>query len=276
MTIQFHPYHIVSQSPWPFLRGFSLFFIIIGTAFSIHNNFDYLSLIGLIITLLIIFQWWRDITREATFEGFHTLTVKKGLKLGVILFIVREIFFFIRFFWTYFHIILAPDIEIGISWPPSGITPFNPFQIPLLNTVILLSSGITLTWSHHRILIKKFNQAFISLLVTVLLGFYFTILQVLEYFEASFTISDRVFGSIFFLATGFHGAHVIIGSIFLLVNLFRIRLNHFRVNHHFRFEAAAWYWHFVDVVWLFLYTFMYWWIFYLVSIKSTFNFQLKS
>jgi cytochrome c oxidase subunit 3 len=187
---------------------------------------------------------------------------------------VSEVLFFFRFFWAFFHRRLSPTIEIGIQWPPIGISPFNPFQVPLLNTIILLSSGFTVTWAHHAIIENNFSQAWQRLTLTVILGVYFTILQGIEYWEARFSISDSVYGSTFFLATGFHGIHVIIGTTFLAVCLIRLNIKHFSINHHFGFEAAAWYWHFVDVVWLFLFITIYWWGSYIFSINSIYNFQL--
>lgn len=168
---------------------------------------------------------------------------------------------FFSFFWAFFHSALSPNIEIGQLWPPLGIKSFNPLDIPLLNTIILISSGITITWSHHSILNKNFKERTLRLLLTITLGIYFTILQLIEYKEAPFTIADSIYGSTFFIATGFHGLHVIIGTLFLFFTLIRIQYLHFSSLHHFGFEAAAWYWHFVDVVWLFLYLSIYWWRF---------------
>ena len=168
-------------------------------------------------------------------------------------------YFFLRFFWAFFHRRLAVNVELGGSWPPMGILAFSPFGVPLLNTVILLSSGITVTWAHHALISNNHSQAQLALLITVILGIYFTLLQGIEYLEARFTFADSVYGSTFFLATGFHGLHVIIGTLFLLVCLIRSSINSFNYLHHFGFEAAAWYWHFVDVVWLFLFIIIYWW-----------------
>ena len=167
--------------------------------------------------------------------------------------------FFLRFFWAFFHRRLSPNVEVGSIWPPFGIQVFNPFQVPLLNTIVLVSSGVRVTWAHHALIEGNYTQTTQGLLLTVILGVYFTILQALEYYEARFTFADRVYGSTFFIATGFHGLHVLVGTIFLLVTLFRHTKGEFSSSHHFGFEAAAWYWHFVDVVWLFLYLVIYWW-----------------
>lgn len=255
-----HPFHLVSISPWPIIISFRLInnLIIIIRWF---HKFNYWTLITLPCTLLCIYQWWRDVTREATLQGLHTTLVYKGIRLGIILFIISEILFFFSFFWAFFHSSLAPSIEIGQIWPPLGIMPFNPFDIPLLNTIILVSSGLTVTWTHHSILNNNFKERIIRLQITILLGLYFSLLQLIEYIEAPFTISDSIYGSRFFIATGFHGIHVIIGTIFLILILCRLKLFHFSPTHHFGFEAAAWYWHFVDVVWLFLYISIYWWRF---------------
>lgn len=268
-----HPFHLVDARPWPILGAFGAIITIIGLIKWFHFFDNSLFLLGSLITILIIFQWWRDITREGTFQGLHTYPVTIGLRWGIILFITSEVFFFISFFWAFFHRSLAPTIELGITWPPKGIIPFNPLQIPLLNTLILLTSGLTVTWAHHRLIENNFTQTTQGLSLTVILGVYFTILQAYEYIEAPFTIADSVYGSTFFIATGFHGLHVIIGTTFLLVCLLRHLNNHFSCIHHFGFEAAAWYWHFVDVVWLFLYISIYWWGRYLYSIKIIIDFQ---
>lgn len=224
-----------------------------------HLSNRQLFLLRFLSLLIIIYQWWRDIARERTFQGHHTSKVVLSIRWGIILFITSEVFFFISFFWGFFHSSLSPSIELGILWPPKGINTFNPLEIPLLNTLILLRSGLSVTWAHHSLIENNFRQRWKSLLLTIILGIYFSILQAYEYIEAPFAISDSVYGSSFFIATGFHGLHVIIGTIFLLVSLLRLLNNHFSATHHFGFEAAAWYWHFVDVVWLFLYLSIYWW-----------------
>nr|YP_010546434.1 cytochrome c oxidase subunit III [Miridiba trichophora]UYI30130.1 cytochrome c oxidase subunit III [Miridiba trichophora] len=254
-----HPYHLVDVSPWPILGALSAMITMIGLIKWFHFYNNNLFLLGTVTTMLIMYQWWRDISREGTFLGLHTYPVTMGLRWGMILFITSEVFFFISFFWAFFHSSLTPTIELGMLWPPKGITPFNPLQIPLLNTLILLSSGLTVTWAHHSLMENNHKQALQGLTLTVILGIYFTLLQAYEYVEAPFTMADSVYGSTFFIATGFHGLHVIIGTTFLAVCLIRHFLNHFSNIHHFGFEAAAWYWHFVDVVWLFLYISIYWW-----------------
>lgn len=254
-----HSFHLVDQRPWPLTGALAAISITIGIVKWFHEFSYNLFLIGGILLIITCIQWWRDIRREGTYQGLHTLVVVKGLQWGIILFITSEVLFFFSFFWAFFHRRLSPTIEIGLQWPPTGVTPFNPLQVPLLNTIILLSSGITITWSHHGIIIINYSQAKLGLIITILLGVYFTILQALEYWEASFSIADRAYGSVFFVATGFHGTHVIIGTTFLIVCFLRHIKNHFSNNHHFGFEAAAWYWHFVDVVWIFLYITIYWW-----------------
>nr|YP_010736639.1 cytochrome c oxidase subunit III [Bannacoris arboreus]AVJ52350.1 cytochrome c oxidase subunit 3 [Bannacoris arboreus]WEM32389.1 cytochrome c oxidase subunit III [Bannacoris arboreus] len=254
-----HPYHLVDYSPWPLTGSIGALTLTSGMISWFHMNNMNLFMMSIFILILTMIQWWRDIVREATFQGKHTIKVTTGLKLGMILFIVSEIFFFISFFWGFYHSSLTPSVEIGMIWPPKGITPFNPMEIPLLNTMILLCSGLTVTWSHHSLMTKNHNSSKISLLITVVLGVCFTALQAWEYLESPFCISDSVYGSSFFMATGFHGIHVLIGTSFLFICLLRHISYHFSSNHHFGFEAAAWYWHFVDVVWLFLYISIYWW-----------------
>nr|URX54232.1 cytochrome c oxidase subunit III [Neotermes sp. 6 AB-2022a] len=254
-----HPFHLVEQSPWPLTGAIGAMVTMAGMIKWFYQYNNELLMIGGTIMILTMIQWWRDIIREGTFQGLHTTSVTKGLRWGMILFIISEVFFFISFFWAFFHSSLSPTIELGSTWPPTGISPFNPLQIPLLNTAILLASGVTVTWAHHSLLENNYTQGLQGLFFTVILGIYFTILQAYEYVEASFTIADSSYGSTFFVATGFHGLHVIIGTTFLLTCLLRQLNMHFSSNHHFGFEAAAWYWHFVDVVWLFLYISIYWW-----------------
>nr|QYK19308.1 cytochrome c oxidase subunit III [Macromia manchurica] len=254
-----HPYHLVDQSPWPLTGAIGAMMMTTGMVKWFHMLSNDLLMLGTLVIILTMIQWWRDVSREGTYQGLHTYPVVIGLRWGMILFITSEVLFFVSFFWAYFHSSLSPTIEIGSMWPPKGISPFDPMSIPMLNTSILLASGVTVTWAHHSLMEGNYTQATQGLFFTVLLGFYFTLLQAYEYIEAPFTIADSTYGSTFFMATGFHGIHVIIGTLFLSVCLIRHCLNHFSATHHFGFEAAAWYWHFVDVVWLFLYISIYWW-----------------
>ena len=203
--------------------------------------------------------WWRDVITEATYKGNHTLAVQKGIYIGVILFIISEVFFFLAIFWAYFHSGISPDVEIGSQWPPLGIQAINPFELPLLNTVILLSSGITVTQAHHSLIEGDRKKTLNGLVYTIILASIFTACQGLEYAVSSFTISDGIFGACFYFGTGFHGLHVIIGTIFLSVGLWRVLAYHLTDNHHLGLEGGILYWHFVDIVWLFLYVFMYYW-----------------
>lgn len=254
-----YSFHLVTFSPWPILGSFRTFVFIVGRVIIFSEKETYLINWGVILLLLCRGQWWRDVVREGTFQGRHTKIVVRGLKLGIILFIVSELIFFVSFFWTFFHSSLSPNIEIGREWPPQNIEQFNPYQLPLFNTVILLSSGVTITWRHYSILNKNWGRAKFRLLITIYLGMLFTCIQMFEYNEASFIFRDSIFGSIFFLTTGFHGIHVVVGSIFLLVTCLRLRKFHFSSFHHFGFEGASWYWHFVDVIWIIVYSIVYWW-----------------
>nr|YP_009400159.1 cytochrome c oxidase subunit III [Gekko hokouensis]AMW90875.1 cytochrome c oxidase subunit III [Gekko hokouensis] len=259
MTHQAHSYHMVDPSPWPLTGAMAALLMTSGLAVWFHYNSTTIMTMGLVSMLLTMHQWWRDIVREGTLQGQHTNLVQLGLRYGMVLFIVSEVLFFIGFFWAFYHSSLAPAPELGGNWPPKGIMPLNPFEVPLLNTAVLLASGVTVTWAHHAMMDGNRKETIQGLTLTVLLGAYFTLLQAMEYIEAPFTVADATYGATFFVATGFHGLHVIIGSSFLMVCLLRQINYHFTTNHHFGFEAAAWYWHFVDVVWLFLYVSIYWW-----------------
>lgn len=250
---------MVDESPWPLIGSVGAFFLTCGLVKWFHTNSCSLLLIGMAIIIRVIAQWWADVSCEGTIQGLHSKLVEVGLRYGILLFIASEVLFFASFFWAFFHRSLAPSVEVGSFWPPAGIIPFNPLEVPLLNTLVLLSSGATVTWAHHAMMSGDLSKANTGLLITVILGAYFTCLQALEYYEASFSICDRAYGSTFFLATGFHGLHVLVGTSFLVVCFLRANSQHFRPKHHFGFEAAAWYWHFVDVVWLFLYVSIYWW-----------------
>jgi cytochrome c oxidase subunit III len=222
------------------------------------------GVIGVLYTML---SWWTDVIREATYEGYHTRVVQLSHRYGMIMFIASEVMFFVAWFWAYFDASLYPNdplqytrVEtLGGTWPPKGIETFDPWHLPLLNTLILLTSGTTVTWAHHALLHNDRQGLKLGLWLTVLLGLVFTFVQAYEYSHAAFGFKGSIYGATFFMATGFHGAHVIIGTIFLAVCLFRTYLGHFTPRQHLGFEFAAWYWHFVDVVWLFLFAAIYVW-----------------
>ena len=254
-----HPFHLVDNSPWPLLSSVFALGLTVGGVYFFYSS-SYLLLVRSGVGIIrLSSQWWRDVSREATVLGLHSRVVELGIRWGIILFICSEVFFFVSFFWSFFYSRLSPNLELGRTWPPLGVKCFNPLGVPLLNRIVLLISGVRVTWSHHSVLRIQHKQAEIRLGVTVVLGYYFTFLQGLEYWEAPFSFRDGAYGSLFFIATGFHGLHVIVGSKFLLITLFRLHRGAFRYKHHTGFEVAAWYWHFVDVVWLFLYIWIYIW-----------------
>jgi len=252
---------MVSPSTWPILMSVCLYALTTSGALSMHM-FDAISMAffsSLFLMTYTMFLWFRDVIAESTYQGHHTLAVQKGINIGVALFIISEVFFFLAIFWAYFHNAISPDVEIGSEWPPLGIQAINPFELPLLNTVILLSSGVVVTYAHHSLIKGNRSDTLNGLLFTIVLAMIFTFFQGVEYTVSSFTISDGVYGSCFYFGTGFHGLHVIIGTIFLLVGLIRVLLYHLTDNHHLGLEAGILYWHFVDIVWIFLYIFIYYW-----------------
>jgi heme/copper-type cytochrome/quinol oxidase subunit 3 len=255
---QQHPYHLVEPSPWPAVGSAAAFVTAIGGIMFMHER-DYglhILGLGLGLVLLTMFMWWRDVIREAEYQGHHTPIVQIGMRYGMMLFIASEVMFFVAFFWAFFDRAFYP---VGGVWPPEGIETFNPFDLPLINTLILLLSGCTVTWAHHALVHGNRRDFINGLTITVVLGALFTALQAIEYDHAAFAFTDGIYPSVFYMATGFHGFHVIIGTLFLTVCLFRGLKGHFTAEQHFGFEAAAWYWHFVDVVWLFLFVAVYWW-----------------
>lgn len=256
-----HLYHIVDVSPWPLASSIGALLLTSGFACYIHriSYGMFLFLLGLFVLLASMYVWWRDIIRESTYQGNHTLIVQRGLKIGFILFICSEVVFFGGFFWAFFHSSLSPSILLGAVWPPVNIVGLNPFGVPMLNTALLLLSGFSITWVHFSLISGNAKEANSGFIVTLLLAVLFTILQVGEYLTAPFNMSDNIYGSVFYSLTGLHGLHVIIGSIFIGVCYIRFLNNEFTVKHHLGFEFASWYWHFVDVVWLFLYVFVYLW-----------------
>ena len=271
MQFEKHNYHMVAPSPWPAIGAFGVIILVFGAINYFGEGLTFGAeetkrgsmlpmLIGLGIVLFTMAGWWRDIIKESH-SGDHNEIVQIGLKYGMVLFITSEVCFFVAFFWAFFDPILYPASReaIGGVWPPEGVETMHAMGIPLLNTIILLSSGVTVTWAHHGLRQNNRKQLIIGLILTLALGWTFTALQGYEYYEAKFVITEGIYPSTFFMATGFHGFHVIIGSLFLLVCLIRSIKGHFTPDHHVGFEAAAWYWHFVDVVWIFLFTVVYWW-----------------
>jgi cytochrome c oxidase subunit III len=257
------PYHLVDPSPWPIVGAVGGGLTVFGIIMAAHFGNYFWLVLGVLIVLATMFMWWRDVLRESATPGLHSAIVRLGLRYGMMMFIASEVMFFVAFFWAYFHYALFPEHVSGAAqavWPPAGVHTFDPFHLPFLNTMILLLSGCTVTWAHHSLLEGNRRGLVIGLLLTVLLGASFTLCQVIEYSDAPFKfVNGGIFPATFFLATGFHGFHVIVGTCFLLVCLFRAMNGGFTPERHFGFEAAAWYWHFVDVVWLFLFSCIYWW-----------------
>jgi cytochrome c oxidase subunit 3 len=254
-----HPYHLVDPSPWPLVGSIAAGVTAVGLVLYMHDITAWLLPVGVLLIAATMFFWWRDVVKEATFQGHHTPVVQIGLRYGMILFIASEVMFFAAFFWAYFGAALYPTEATGGTWPPQGIATFDPFELPLLNTLILLLSGVTVTWAHHALREGDRKGMLQGLALTILLGATFTAVQAYEYSHAAFGFKDGIYPSTFFMATGFHGFHVLVGTIFLIVCFFRGYAGHFKPDHHFGFEAAAWYWHFVDVVWLFLFICVYVW-----------------
>ena len=254
-----HDYHLVDPSPWPIYVSFSCLVLAVGAVYYMHYEVSWGMYLGFALLIYGAYMWFRDVVIEAEHQGHHTPVVQIHHRYGMTLFIASEVMFFVAWFWAYFDVSLFPNDFVGNVWPPKDIETFDPWDIPLINTLVLLLSGTTVTWSHHALL-EDDRKGFIQgLVLTVILGVCFTALQAYEYHHATFAFSDHIYGSVFYMATGFHGFQVIVGTIFLAVCLWRGKLGHFNKDHHFGFEAAAWYWHFVDVVWLFLFAAIYIW-----------------
>ena len=268
--VKHHDYHLVDPSPWPVVGSISAFVIAVGAISWMHHLFAAAPIVfgaGVLGVLYTMFGWWRDIIREAEYKGDHTRVVQISHRYGMILFIASEVMFFVAWFWAYFSTALFPaDIHqvvrgelLGHVWPPKDIQTFDPWHLPLLNTLILLTSGTTVTWAHHALLENDRQGLKWGLLCTIVLGLIFTSVQAYEYIHAPFNYAGHIYGATFFMATGFHGFHVIIGTLFLIVCLLRAQAGQFTPKQHLGFEFAAWYWHFVDVVWLFLFACIYVW-----------------
>ena len=260
-NFQAHPFHLVLPSPWPIFTCVSLLTLTSSAVLTMHgfNKPVYILLLAFVSLGFSMSFWFRDVISEGTYLGNHTMAVQKGLNLGFGLFIVSEALFFLAIFWTFFHSAISPNVELGAEWPPMGIEAINPFELPLANTMILLSSGVTVTYAHHSLIQGKRKGSLYGLGFTVALAILFTALQAIEYLVSSFTISDGTYGSCFYFGTGFHGFHVIIGTVFIAVGLWRFLSYHLTDNHHLGLESAILYWHFVDVVWLFLFISIYYW-----------------
>lgn len=272
-----HDYHIIDPSPWPLIGSAGALLMAIGgvvwmqtlksaDASTLGLSGPWVFIIGLLIVFYTMYGWWADTIKEAH-AGDHTQVVSIHLRYGMIMFIASEVMFFVAWFWAFFDVSLFADEAIqtarvaytGGQWPPADIKVLDPLHLPLFNTVTLLLSGTTVTWAHHALLEGDRKGLVWGLFLTVVLGAIFTGVQALEYIDAPFTFKDSIYGSTFFMATGFHGFHVLVGTIFLIVCLIRAMQGHFTEKQHFGFEAAAWYWHFVDVVWLFLFVAVYIW-----------------
>ena len=258
-----HPYHLVDPSPWPLLGALGGGLLVFGIVTWAHSGNKWPFVVGVLLVLAVMALWWSDVVRESRTAGLHTPVVRIGLRYGMTLFIASEVMFFVGFFWANFDFALYPQHVLGPEggvWPPHGIHTFDPFQLPLLNTLILLLSGTTITWAHHSLIHNQRKYLVMALGFTILLGLSFTALQAVEYSDAPFKFAGGgIYPSVFFLATGFHGFHVMVGTAFLIVCWFRAKAGQFSAERHFGFEAAAWYWHFVDVVWLFLFVAIYLW-----------------
>ena len=258
-----HDYHILPPSIWPFLGAVAGFFMLLGAVLWMKGSGPWLFAAGFVGVLGVMFAWWADVVRESN-VGDHTPVVRIGLRYGFIFFIMSEVMFFAAWFWSFFKHAMypmgpeAPFVD-GV-WPPAGIETFDPWHLPLINTLILLCSGAAATWAHHALVHENNRQDMKwGLILAIALGAIFTVFQIYEYSHAAFGFSGNIYGANFFMATGFHGAHVVIGTIFLAVCLVRLQQGHFTPDKHIGFEAAAWYWHFVDVVWLFLFAAVYIW-----------------
>jgi cytochrome c oxidase subunit 3 len=278
-----HDYHLVDPSPWPIIGAIAVFIMALGAIFWMHHMYSaapFIFGVGVIGVLYTMASWWGDVINEAQNKGDHTRVVQISHRYGMILFIASEVMFFVAWFWAFFNSALFPadavhatrDAIFGCgagtamgacsvpgTWPPKGIEAFDPWHLPLLNTLLLLTSGTTVTWAHHALLEDDRQGLKYGLILTVILGAAFTCVQAYEYGHALFHFSGNVYGATFFMATGFHGFHVLIGTIFLIVCLGRAYAGHFTPKQHLGFEFAAWYWHFVDVVWLFLFVCIYVW-----------------
>ncbi len=274
-----HDYHLVNPSPWPIIGAFAVMTLAFGGVvfmkglFGLPKGFPWVMVAGFAMVIWVMIGWWLQVIRESK-AGDHSPVVSIGLRYGMVMFIASEVMFFVAWFWSFFEFAIFSEARIGSTfdatnplfmeslerfrnWPPTGVETFDPFHLPLINTLVLLLSGTTVTWAHHALQHDDRQGAKLGLAITIILGLAFTALQVYEYGHAQFTYDGTLYGSAFFMATGFHGAHVVIGTIFLIVCFLRLLAGQMSAKKHLGFEFAAWYWHFVDVVWLFLFAFVY-------------------
>lgn len=253
-----HPFHIVDPSPWPFLMSIAIFFMLMGVIFFARDMTPLVFYGGTAFVLYCLYGWWRDVIKESKTKD-HTTEVRYGFRWGIVLFIASEVMFFVAFFWAYFNAAFMPNEAMGNVWPPKAIETLNPWDLPYFNTLLLLLSGTTVTWAHDAIAKGNQKEMLNLTAVTIGLGILFLIVQAYEYSHATFAFSGGIYPSVFYMATGFHGFHVFVGVCFLAVAYYRGKKGHFKEGDHFGFDAAAWYWHFVDAVWLFLFVAIYWW-----------------
>lgn len=245
-----HLFHLVNPSPWPFVVSIGVLLFTSGLAFYMHRVAlgGWVLVFGLMSLIFSAFFWFRDVAEEASSVGYHTLVVKRGLVFGFLLFILSEIMLFFGFFWAFFHASLSPSIIFATSWPPEGIVTIPVFAFPFFNTMLLIISGFSITWAHRATSLGLYSEALDALVVTMGLGFFFVILQGLEYYEASFNLDDSIYSCTFYMLTGLHGCHVLVGASFILACFFRFLAKDFTRTHYLGFVFAIWYWHFVDAV----------------------------
>jgi len=260
---QRQPFHLVKPSPWPFITAFSVFFLMIQLLSFFHNwvvlNNSLRNIIIIFFFFTSIILWLMDISDEAVYGGYHTKNVEKNIRFGFILFLVSEAMFFFGFFWAFFHFALSPSIWIGSIWPPKGVNAINAWGLPFLNTILLVTSGVFLSWS-YRAFLSKNTETLNALFFTILLGVFFIFFQYCEYaYFSSFNINDSVYGTTFYILTGCHGLHVILGTLGLMIIFYRLKNSLLLIESHLSFEFASWYWHFVDVIWMFVFLFVYIW-----------------
>ena len=261
LSMPLHPYHMTAVSPWPVLVSAAVLALLSSSAlwFNSVDHAGTFSLLGLASVITAASLWFKDVVTEGTHLGLHTRIVQQCLSLGVSLFIVTEVMLFVSVFWAYFHSSLSPTVELGTQWPPTAIVPLSPLTMPLLNTLLLVSSGATVTYGHHAMFLSERRAAILGMVLTVVLAAVFTGLQALEYQQAGFSFGDGAYGSAFYMSTGLHGLHVLVGTLMILVALVRLVLYHFTEGHHLGLESSILYWHLVEVVWLVLYLSVYWW-----------------